>query len=196
MAVMPRWEPDAPERLARAAFELFSEQGFDDTTVPQIAERAGLTTRSFFRHFTDKREVLFVGDDEIPGKVAGLLSAAPASLGLMDTLTWGVEAMAETFFEGTRDQCRLRRAIIEANPGLQERELRKQSEVAVAISEALAGSGVDALTATVAGKIAVAISSTAISAWIEAADDRPLVDHVRDARRAVTEVTTDALGLT
>ncbi len=188
---MPRWEPDAPERLERAALELFAERGFEQTTVPEIAERAGLTTRSFFRHFADKREVLFRGTDEVPDRVAGLLREAPRSLSVIEMLSWGIETMAQNFFEGHRDELQARRAIVETDPGLQERDLRKQSDVAEAIARALEGDGLDQLSAAVAGKLAIAISSTAIARWLDAADDRPLVAHVREARDTAIDLMAD-----
>ncbi len=188
---MPRWEPDAPERLERAALELFAESGFDQTTVPEIAERAGLTTRSFFRHFADKREVLFRGMDEVPDRVAGLLRDAPRSLSVIEMLSWGIETMARNFFEGHRDELRSRRAIVETDPGLKERDLRKQSEMAEAIARALEGDGLDQLSAAVAGKLAITISSTAIAHWLDAADDRPLVEHVKEVRDTAIDLMAD-----
>ncbi len=188
---MPRWEPDAPERLERAALELFAEHGFEQTTVPEIAERAGLTTRSFFRHFADKREVLFRGMDEVPDRVAGLLRDAPHSLSVIEMLTWGIETMATTFFEGHRQELQARRAIVETDPGLQERDLRKQSDMAEAIARALEKDGLDQLSAAVAGKLAITISSTAIARWLDAADDRSLAAHVREVRDTAVDLMAD-----
>ncbi len=187
---MPRWEPDAPERLERAALELFAEKGFDHTTVPEIAQRAGLTTRSFFRHFADKREVLFRGDDDVPQRISAMMASAPTSLSVMEMLVWGVETVARNVLEGRRDAFRTRRAIIETDVGLRERELRKQMEIAEAIAAALVGAGFDALSAGVAGKLSVTISSTAFAHWLDATDDRTLVDHVQDARAAMNELMT------
>lgn len=188
---MPRWEPDAPERLEHAALELFAERGFEQTTVPEIAERAGLTTRSFFRHFADKREVLFRDTAEVPDRVVGLLRDAPRSLSVIEVLSWGIETMAKNFFEGHREELRARRAIVQTDPGLQERDLRKQSDIAEAIARALEGDGFDQLSAAVAGKLAITISSTAIARWLDAADDRPLVAHVREARDAAIDLMAD-----
>jgi AcrR family transcriptional regulator len=190
---MPRWEPDAPERLERAALELFAEQGFDATTVPEIAARAGLTTRSFFRHFADKREVLFRGDDAIPERIAAMLATAPGPLSVMEMLTWGVETIAREHLQGRREELRSRQAIVATDAGLQEREMRKQMLISQAITDALTGAGLSPLRATVAGKLAVAISSTAIGLWMQATDERTLVDHVREVRTALTELV-DADG--
>jgi AcrR family transcriptional regulator len=92
-----RWQPDARERLERAAIELFAQQGFAATTVPQITARAGLTTRTFFRHFADKREVLF-GGDEIPALATRLMAEAPPSLDPMTLIVGGLKTVAETRF--------------------------------------------------------------------------------------------------
>ncbi len=102
---MGRWQPNARGRLERAAVELFAEQGFAATTVPQIAARAGLTTRTFFRHFADKREVLFAGDEELPALVARLVADAPAALGPMLVIAHGLETIAATTFEGRLPHC-------------------------------------------------------------------------------------------
>ena len=189
---MPRWEPDAAERLERAALELFAEQGFERTTVPEIAQRAGMTTRSFFRHFADKREVLFRGEDDVPARIAGLMASAPTSLSVLEMLVWGVETVARNVLEGPRDALRVRQAIIAGDAGLQERELRKQMQISEAITAALVSSGLDALTATVAGKLSVTISSTAFARWIEATDDRPLVEHVEAVTATLTTLVTES----
>src|ERR1700684_1135332 len=125
---MSRWQPDARQRLEQAAIELFSAQGFAATTVPQIAARAGLTTRTFFRHFADKREVLY-GGDEIPHLAPRLITHAPASLDPATLLIGGLRTVAEIRFEGRREEIRVRRAIIRSDEGLRERDLRKRAEL-------------------------------------------------------------------
>lgn len=188
---MTRWEPDARDRLERAALELFAEQGFAQTTVPQITKRAGLTTRSFFRHYADKREVLFRGDDEIPATIATLMASRPPGLSLMDLIIWGDETMARNVLGHQRDYLKARHAIIETDTGLKERELRKQNALAEAIAHALSDQGLDPLTATLAGKVATTISSTAVERWLEATDPRPLVDYITDARKTLDHLLTD-----
>jgi len=125
---MGRWQPGARERLEQAALDLFLEQGFTETTVPQITARAGLTTRTFFRHFADKREVLFAGEELVPERVARLMAEAPPSLGPMELITEGLAPTAAEIFEGRGlDYLLRRRAAIDAEPALHERELRKFS---------------------------------------------------------------------
>src|ERR1700735_2047578 len=124
LGAVGRWQPDAQQRLERAAIDLFTRQGFAATTVPQIAQEAGLTTRTFFRHFADKREVLF-GGDEIPRLVTRLLADAPASLDPMTLILEGLKAFAGNQFEGRRAELRERRAIVRSDDGLREREISK-----------------------------------------------------------------------
>ncbi len=171
---MGRWQPNARERLERAALELFTEQGFAETTVPQITARAGLTTRTFFRHFADKREVLFAGEEELPDLVARLAAEAPASLGPMMVIAYGLETVAATRFEGRLEYLRARRAVIQADEGLRERELRKLSALSEAIGQGFRKRGVDELTATLAAQVAVTVFSVAVSRWLDQDGEQPL----------------------
>src|SRR6188508_1594363 len=116
---MSRWQPDARGRLERAAVELFLSQGFSVTTVPEIADRAGLTTRTFFRHFTDKREVLFGAEAELPDVVAGVLADAPDALTPLELVEFGLTRVAAARFDGLREFLRMRRSIIVTDVGLQ-----------------------------------------------------------------------------
>lgn len=104
---MSRWEPKARERLEQAALELFVEVGFAEATVPQITARAGLTTRTFFRHFADKREVLFAAEGELPALVARLMSEAPPDLPPLALIERGLQTVAVTRFEGHLDYLEL-----------------------------------------------------------------------------------------
>ncbi|NUP60562.1 MAG: TetR family transcriptional regulator, partial [Nonomuraea sp.] len=148
---MGRWQPGARERLEQAALDLFIEQGFTETTVPQITARAGLTTRTFFRHFADKREVLFAGEEQVPEQVARLLAEAPPSLGPMELIIEGLAPTATELFEGRGlDYLLRRRAAIDAEPALRERELRKFSLMSEALEQGFRDRGVDDLTARLA----------------------------------------------
>src|SRR6478736_1696918 len=117
---MVRWEPDARGRLAQAAMELYSEKGFDATTVAEIAERAGLTERTFFRHFADKREVLFAGSDVLQDALVTAMQLAPAAAPPLDQVAAGLAAAGEFFLDP--DHSRQRQVIIAAHPDLRERE--------------------------------------------------------------------------
>ena len=188
---MSRWQPDARGRLARAAVELSLEQGFAATTVPQIAARAGLTTRTFFRHFADKREVLFAGDEELPALVARLAADAPAALSPMLLIAYALETVAATRFEGRREYLRTRRAVIQADEGLRERELRKLAALSDAIGRGFRDRGVDELTAMLAAQLAVTVFSVTISRWLDQDGEQPLSALVHDTLRALRSVAAD-----
>jgi AcrR family transcriptional regulator len=181
---MSRWQPDARERLERAAVELFTEQGFAATTVPQITERAGLTTRTFFRHFADKRAVLF-GGDEIPRLVAALIADAPPSMDPATLVLDGLTAFAAAQFEGRRAEIRQWRAIVRSDEGLRERELRKRDAVHEAVRSGLAARGVSATNAAVLAGTSVTLLYTAVDEWVEAGDERPLAEFILDGVRAL-----------
>jgi AcrR family transcriptional regulator len=185
---MSRWEPDARERLERAALELFVDQGFAQTSVPQITARAGLTTRTFFRHFADKREVLFAGEEEFPALVTRLMVDAPPELSPMALIEHGLQTMAVTVFDGRRDRMRIRRAVIRSDEGLRERELRKLSTVSEAVAEGLRRRGLDELTAVLAGRLAVTAFNVAVERWLGQDDEQPLTDLVRDTLEAMRSV--------
>lgn len=163
---MSRWEPDARERLESAALELFGEHGFDRVTVPQITARAGLTTRTFFRHFVDKREVLFADADQMPMLSARLVLDAPPELSPMELVERGLPMLASAF-EGRLDQLKQRKAIIAGNDGLRERELQKMERLVDAIAEAFRQRGEDDLTAAVVAETAVGVVKVALGRWIE-----------------------------
>jgi AcrR family transcriptional regulator len=184
-----RWEPDARERLEHAAVELFLERGFAQTSVPQITARAGLTTRTFFRHFADKREVLFAGEEELPVLARKLIAEAPAGLTPMSLIAYGLRTMTETVFAGRHAQLRTRRRVIESDEGLRERELRKLAAMSDAITEGFRARGCDELTAILAARTAVTVVNVAVGRWL-AADPEPslagLVDETFTALRALT----------
>lgn len=164
---MGRWKPGARDRLERAAIELFAEQGFADTTVPQITARAGLTTRAFFRYFADKREVLFAGEEDLPALVASQIAQAPASLRPIEVITHAITQRADELFEGRFDYMRARRAVINADEGLRERELRKLAVLSQAIEQGFISRGVEDLASILAAQAAVTITSVSIARWLD-----------------------------
>ncbi len=167
---MARWQPDAHSRLQEAALELFEQRGFDEVTVAEIAERAGLTKRTFFRYFADKREVLFSGSEMLEERfVAGIGSSPPAAAPL-DAIGAGLEAIAEVL-EGRRDVAPRRQAIVDANPELQERERTKLASLALAGAAALRGRGVPDPTARLAAESGCIVFGVAFVRWIEEGGD-------------------------
>lgn len=173
---MARWQPDARERLSRAAVDLFCLQGFAETTVPEITARAGLTTRTFFRHFADKREVLFAGE-EIP-TIATRMAEAPPELGPVDLLVAGLREVAETRFEGRREELRTRRAIVATDAGLGERELRKWEALQEAVGAGLRARHIGATEARLLAGTAVTLLRVALEDWLDREDGRPLAEHL------------------
>lgn len=175
---MSRWAPDAALRLESAALELFAEQGYAATTVPQITARAGLTTRTFFRHFTDKREVLFLRDREFPVVVATVLAAAPAGLTPLELVMFGLEAVTAENFDLWRPGMIVRRSIIHSDDRLRERELLKSARLAAAIELALVNEGVEPAAAALVAPFGVLVFDVALTDWLDAGADaaRPLTE--------------------
>ena len=176
---MTRWAPDARGRLERAAVELFTEQGFGATTVPQIADRAGLTTRTYFRHFADKREVLFAGD-EIPETAAALMRDAPAGLAPRALIADRLRIVAGTTFEGRRDQVRHVRAIIGSDDELRERDLRKRADLAAAVRRGFEDRGEGPLAAAILADLVVSVLHVALDRWLDDPADDAHAPHLAD----------------
>ena len=162
---MSRWEPNARERLTGAAMELFRERGFDQTTVAEIADRAGLTERTFFRYFADKREVLFAGQERLLEIYTATIDAAPGTATPMELVEAALLAVTPVF-DQRRDLSRQRHAVISAHPELQERELLKRASMAAAIAAALRQRGVPEPTASLAAEAGAITFKTAWSRWV------------------------------
>ncbi|WP_382306786.1 TetR/AcrR family transcriptional regulator [Herbiconiux sp. UC225_62] len=185
---MTRWAPGAEARLHDAALELFLENGFAATTVPQIAERAGLTTRSFFRYFSDKREVLFSGEEELPAIVARMFADADADLSPLDVARQGFRTIVFPRLVEFRDELVVRRQIVKSDPGLQERELRKLAILHEAATTALMHRGLSRLDAEIAGRMAVTVYDVTVESW--------LADDARGSLDDLLETVLDAVGRT
>jgi AcrR family transcriptional regulator len=191
---MGRWPEGARTRLEAAALALFIEQGFAETTVPQIAARAGLTTRTFFRHFADKREVLFAYQAELPDVVRQVMAAAPQSAGAMEVIALGLQTIAETKFDGRRDYLLAHQAVIDSDAGLRERGLRKMSILTEAIGRGFRDRGLDDLGATLAAHTAVTVLSVALDRWLGATDETSLAVHVADTLAAWRSLASPEVG--
>ncbi|MGD0198668.1 MAG: TetR family transcriptional regulator [Solirubrobacteraceae bacterium] len=188
---MTRWKPDAEGRLVKAAIELFDEQGYEATTVAEIAERAGLTKRTFFRYFADKREVLFSGSQELQRLWLEGVAGAPANATALEVVTAGLDPVAEMFAE-RQGYARMRAGIIQANPELQERELIKLQTLADAIKAALVERGVSANAAMLAAQAGVTVFHVAFGNWLAQADPaafRRLIDESLAELRSVAAAT-------
>ena len=171
---MARWEPDARGRLARVALDLYAERGFEQTTVGDIAERAGVTERTFFRYFADKREVLFDGSTMLRDALVDAIASAPASLGPIEVVGHAFGQAADTLQE-RREHAVRRAAVVAANTSLQERELLKMASLAEAAATALRARGVEASVATLAAEAGAAAFRIAFDSWV--ADPHPTDLH-------------------
>ncbi len=180
-----RWTPDARGRLAQAAIELYAERGFEGTTVADIAERAGVTERTFFRHYADKREVLFAGSSAMQEAVLAAIAAAPADAPPFTVAGEGMRAAAALIDSADADYPRRRSAVIAANPSLQERELLKLASLATACGDALRARGVAEPAASLAGQAAVGAFHVGFAQWIAGAADATLTSHVDEALRTL-----------
>jgi len=185
---MSRWEPNALERLQRAAMELYRERGFDETTVAEIAARAGLTERTFFRYFADKREVLFAGAGPLHELLRDKVARAPDSTAPIDAVAAALEA-SSAVFEERRDFARQRHALIAAHPELQERELIKLASLAATLAEALRRRGVTDPAAILAGEAGIAVFRLAFESWVHDPKRRDFSRHVRESLGALKAVT-------
>jgi AcrR family transcriptional regulator len=175
---MSRWQPNARGRLEQAALELYRERGFDQTTVTEIAERAGLTERTFFRYFADKREVLFWGQENLCELYVHTITSAPDSAAPIDAVAAALEAAAPVFRERYA-LARQRQAVIAANPGLQERELLKRASLASAMADALRRRGVTDPTASLAAEVGIIAFGTAFARWVDDPHEQDLVRLIR-----------------
>ncbi|WP_030270312.1 TetR/AcrR family transcriptional regulator [Streptomyces sp. NRRL B-24484] len=162
---MGRWEPNARGRLAQAALELYAEQGYERTTVVEIAARAGLTERTFYRHFADKREVLFFGTEMAKDLLARTVADAPAGASAMDAVGAALEALGAEFQENV-ERVRLRESVVSAHAELRERELIKLAVLAETMAGALRDRGTPEPAASLAAETAVAVFKVAFARWI------------------------------
>ena len=186
---MSRWQPNARGRLEEAALDLYTERGFDETTVAEIAERAGLTERTFFRHFADKREVLFGGQDALRQLFVDNIVDAPETTSPLDAVGAAL-ASAGPFFESRHRHARRRQDVIAANPRLQERELIKLASIAAAIAEALRRRGVSQSAATLTAEAGVAVFKVAFDRWVHKGRRDQLPQFIGDAMDELRAVSS------
>lgn len=185
---MTRWKPDPAGRLLAAAITLFEEQSYDATTVAEIAERAGLTKRTFFRHFADKREVLFSGSHELERRWLDAVAAAPPDASPLAAVTAGFDRVAE-MFEERHAFARLRARIINANPELQERELIKLQRLGGTLAEALSARGVSDNAAILASQAGVTVFHVAFARWVAQDDPAAFRRLMEESLQELRDVT-------
>ena len=188
LRIVGRWQPDARGRLQRAALELYAERGFEETTVADIAERAGVTERTFFRHFADKREVLFDGSNELQRRVVAAVEAAPASLPPLAVIGAAMVSVGPMLDE-RRPYSQTRSRVIASNASLQERELLKMSALSVAVADALRGRGVAEPAASLMADTGVTVFKVGFERWVRDAEAPELAACIQDALDELRELT-------
>jgi AcrR family transcriptional regulator len=182
---MARWEPNAEGRLRDAAMELFLQRGYEQTTVADIAERAGLTSRTFFRYFADKREVLFARSDELQQTLVDAVQGAPADASPMAAVAAALDTAAAMI--GTnREHSRSRQTVIDSSAELRERELIKLASLAAALAAGLRRRGVPDPQAGLAAETGLAVLRVAFPQWIQEPAERPLADVMRESLADLT----------
>jgi AcrR family transcriptional regulator len=177
---MVRWEPDSRGRLEQAALALYGERGFENTTVAEIAARAGLTERTFFRHFADKREVLFAGAGELQEFLVSTVANAPDSLAPLDAAAEALGAAGD-LLQQRREFARKRQSIIASNAELRERELIKLASLASAMADALRRRGVSDPAASLTAEAGIAVFKIAFERWTSQTNERDLSRLIRES---------------
>ena len=184
-----RWEPGTRERLQAAALELFAARGFEQTTAAEIAESVGLTERTFFRHFSDKREVLFHGQDQFLQVFIDGATAAPPGASPLEVIAAALQSAAVFFPDERRSFSRARQAVIDKNPALQEREQHKMAGLATAVAEVLRGRGTGEPAATLAAQSGATVFGIAFAQWIRDDETRPMADITSDVLQELVSLT-------
>jgi AcrR family transcriptional regulator len=192
METMARWEPDARGRLEKAAMELFQERGYVQTTVEDIAARAGLTERTFFRYFADKREVLFSGSKEFEKGIVDGIESASREGGPFEAVVAAFEA-AGAKLQDRRDIrfVRARYALVTNHAEVQERELIKLASLALAVANALRVRGVLEPAASLAAEVGIAVFKIGFERWVNERKPRNLATHIRAAVDALKAVAAE-----
>lgn len=171
---MPKDRGDVRRRMREAALALFSEKGYDGTTAAEIAVRAGVTERTFFRYFPDKREVLF-NEAELQARLDAAIADAPAELGPLEVVVRAFQSIAP-LFEENLPLAEIGRAVIAHTPALQERQLAKTALITRAVADALQQRGVEAPLAGLAAATGMAITTHGLQEWASNPSS-PLAQH-------------------
>jgi AcrR family transcriptional regulator len=184
---MARWQPDSRGRLEQAALALFGERGFESTTVAEIAAGAGLTERTFFRYFADKREVLFSGAGVLQDLLVNAVASAPPSAAPIEAVAAALAA-AGTLLQERREMARKRQAVIIANAELRERELIKLASLASALADALRRRGVTEPAASLTAEAGIAVFKVAFERWVDESNELELPVLIRESLDALRVV--------
>jgi AcrR family transcriptional regulator len=191
---MVRWEPGARERLQAAALELFAARGFEQVTAAEVAQAAGLTERTFFRHFSDKREVLFYGQDQFLQAFIDGVEVAQPDASPLDVIASMLAGAASFFPDERRSYSRMRQSVIDQNPALRERELHKLAGLATTVAEALRARGIGEPAASLAAESGATVFGIAFSQWIREGEGRSLRDITSDVLRELLNLAGAVTG--
>ena len=186
---MGRWEPDAAGRFRAAAIELFGEIGYEQTTVAAIAARAGLTARTFFRYFADKREVLFNGSERLQQTMADALARVPTEASAMDAVAAALTKAGDFFDDERRPFARLRSKVVTANTELHERELIKMATLSGALAQGLRARGVGEPDASLAAEAGIAVFRVAFAQWVSESERRGYAEIVNESLARLKTLT-------
>lgn len=189
---MPRWKPNAEQRLTLAALDLYATRGYDKTTVGDIAAHAGVTSRTYFRYFPDKREVLFGGAIRLRSRIVDSLRDAPADMSPLDATLYAMSSCDDLFHLGEHEHLRQRDAVITSSDELQEREARKLGSIAADIVGRLVERGSDQDTAQLVADLALAVFKQTSRLWM----NDPTVSYAEQLYRVATQArdTLDERG--
>lgn len=190
---MPRWGPHADDRLYRAAMQLFFERGYDQVTIAEIAEHAGLKKRSFFRHYADKREVVFAGAADIQHAVTEAVRAAPTGAPPIDAVMAALADIGTRLTEWGEPVRQVQRVIASATE-LRERDLIKADALTAAVADSLRERGVERLTATLVAQVGVAAFRTAFRQWTEGPEPQPFPEIMQDVHDRLRTALCDPPG--
>ena len=193
---MVRWEPGTKERLQAAALELFATRGFEQVTAAEIAQAVGLTERTFFRNFGDKREVLFHGQEQFLQAFVDGGDKARADASALEIIASALHAGASFFPDERRPYSRMRQTVIDQNPPLQERELHKLAGLAATVAAALRARGIAEPAATLAAQSAATVFGVSFAQWIREGETRSLPDISSDVLRELGNLTGAAAHAT
>lgn len=186
---MVRWEPGARGRLQAAALELFATQGFEQTTAAEIAQSVGLTERTFFRHFSDKREVLFYGQDQFLQAFLDGVDAVPPDASPLEVIESALRTAGAFFADERRPYSRMRQTVIDQNPALQEREQHKFAGLAATVATALRARGIAEPAATLSAQAGATVFGIAFTQWIREDETRSLPDIASDVLNELRNLT-------
>jgi AcrR family transcriptional regulator len=183
---MPRWDPSAEDRLRESALALFLAHGYENVTVTDITDHAGLTRRTFSRYFADKRDVLFAGSERLPEIISQAVLGTDPDLAPAEALLAGLASTATTLAEHV-PRSPERRRVVAGSAELRERERTKFAVVAESLAAALRSRGASEAAAPLLADIGIAVFRTAFARWTEEPDGPEFPVYIQNAAAELTD---------